>query len=529
MIARRTTRASATPGRACNNANAHVWGEGATPKDGERVAAQDEVAFDRSTPLLIVKIGHYPLHHGGVGAIRTLGRVGVPIYAVTEDRFTPAAVSRHLRDRFIAPTTGLEDEARLLEIFTGVGKQLGHPTIVLPTDDEAAVFVAEHADQLSPWFITPNVPPALARRLASKRGLHEACVELGVPVPRAEFPSSLDEVAAFAARASFPVVAKNVDPFGRLSHPVVDFSTVMRTPEHLMELAASWPDAPSVMLQEYIPREVAEDWIFHAYCDASSECPVAFTGVKYRSWPPRAGVTSYARVVTNHALAEQSADLCRRLGFRGIVDLDWRFDRRDQQYKLLDFNPRVGAQFRLFETTAGIDVVRAMHLDLTGRPIPYGTPIVGRGFSVEILDAPARIAYRLLGSGAAPVPHSRGHVEPAWFARDDPLPFFVASARASVPLAARVRQLGRQAARKAQTAMLRRRSGTAAPMRAAAKPAPCTNRNSGPNVAAAVSPEKYRPGTDDSNEASSKGDPATHRSDDFSSGARKPSASSPTR
>ncbi len=33
--------------------------------------------------------------------------------------------------------------------------------------------------------------PGSPRRLASKRGLHDACVELGVPVPRAVFPTSL--------------------------------------------------------------------------------------------------------------------------------------------------------------------------------------------------------------------------------------------------------------------------------------------------------------------------------------------------
>ncbi len=492
------------------------------------MAGQDGVAFDRSMPLLIVKVGRYPLHHGGVGAIRTLGRAGVPVYAVTEDRATPAAVSRHLRGRFVAPTSGLEDEARLLEIFSGIGKQLGRPVIALPTDDEAAVFLAEHAEELAPWFIMPAVPSGLPRQLASKRGLHEMCVELGIPTPQAIFPSSLAEVAAFAERATFPVVAKNVDPFSRLRDPVVNNSTVIRTPESLLAQAATWPDPPAVMLQEYIPRAVAEDWIFHAYCDRQSECPVAFTGVKYRSWPPRAGVTSYARVVTNDALAQQSEELCRRLGFRGIVDLDWRFDRRDRRYKLLDFNPRVGAQFRLFETTAGIDVVRAMHLDLTGRPIPPGAPVAGRGFFVEYLDAPARLAYRRLGAGAAPVPHAPGPVEPAWFARDDMLPFIVAAARSTVPLAGRVRQLGRRLADGAQTAT-RRRSGTAAPMRLAAKSAPCTNRNSGPNVAAAVSPEKYSPGIDDANDASSNGDPATYRNELRTSELKKPSASRPTR
>lgn len=491
-----------------------------------------DVAFDRSLPLLIVKVGHYPLHHGGVGAIRTLGSAGVPTYAMTEDRFTPAAVSRYLTGRCIAPTDGHEDDDRLLEIISGVARRLGRPALALPTDDEAAVFVAEHAEDLAPWFVTPGVEPGLPRRLASKRGLHDACVELGVPVPHAVFPGSLKEVQAFAEGATFPVVAKNVDPFSRLRDPAVGVSTVVKTPEALLALAATWPDPPSVMLQEYIPREVAEDWIFHAYCDARSECAVAFTGVKYRSWPPRAGVTSFARTVDNSGLDERSRDLCRRLGFRGIVDLDWRYDRRDQQYKLLDFNPRVGAQFRLFETTAGIDVVRAMHLDLTGRPIPAGRPVLGRGFAVEILDAPARVAYRLLASDAgAPVPHPPGPVEPAWFRRDDPLPLLAASVRAAAPLALRIGRLSRQGVHRLQAGTRLRRADTPAPIRRAANSEPWTNRNNGPNVAAAVSPEKYNPGTEDSNEASSNGEPEplTRRNEVLSSGPMKPRASSPTR
>jgi D-aspartate ligase len=492
------------------------------------VAAQDEVAFDRGVPLLVAKVGHYPLHHGGVGAIRTLGRAGVPVYAVTEDRFTPAALSRHLTGRFVAKTTGLERASELLDIFSRIGKELDQPTIALPTDDEAAVFLAEHADVLAPWFVLPDVPPTLPRRVASKRGLHQLCEGLGVPVPRAVFPTTRAAVAAFADELTFPIVAKNVEPYGRLEHPVVEFSTVVWTREHLLQLVETWPDA-LVMLQEYIPRETAEDWIYHAYLNRTADAAVGFTGVKYRSWPPRAGVTSYARIVPNPALAELSADLCKRIGFRGIVDLDWRYDRRDQQYKLLDFNPRVGAQFRLFETTAGIDVVRAMHLDLTGRPIPAGPPITGRGFSVEILDAPARVAAHVLEPGPLAVPHAPGPVEPGWFARDDMLPFVMATVRASAPLAARVRQLARDAVRKAQTATARPRAGTAAPIRRAAKSAPWTNRISGPNVGAAEIPLKYSPGTDDSNEPSSNGAPATLRHDARRSSPRKPSESSPTR
>ena len=54
--------------------------------------------------------------------------------------------------------------------------------------------------------------------------------------------------------------------------------------------------------------------------------------------------------------------------------MDWRRDERDGKYKILDCNPRVGQNFRMFENAAEIDVVRAQHLDLSGRPIDDVAP-----------------------------------------------------------------------------------------------------------------------------------------------------------
>ena len=57
-----------------------------------------------------------------------------------------------------------------------------------------------------------------------------------------------------------------------------------------------------------------------------------------------------------------------KLGYQGLLDLDLRLDRRDGRYKLLDFNPRLGAQFRLFATTGGLDLATAAYLDLASEP-----------------------------------------------------------------------------------------------------------------------------------------------------------------
>jgi predicted ATP-grasp superfamily ATP-dependent carboligase len=133
--------------------------------------------------------------------------------------------------------------------------------------------------------------------------------------------------------------------------------------------------------------------------------------------------------MSNPSLAAMSEQFCKEIGYTGIADLDWRLDLRDGQYKLVDFNPRMGNQFRLFETEAGIDVVRALHLDLTGRDVPRGPQVCQRQIVVEHIDIPARIAYRRLGQQAVSAQAAKLMKRPektttefAWLAADDPLP-----------------------------------------------------------------------------------------------------------
>ncbi|MGW5124306.1 carboxylate--amine ligase [Streptomyces sp. NPDC004069] len=407
---------------------------------------------DREVPGLIVKFGDYPLHHGGVGAIRSLGRLGVPMYAITEDAYTPAASSRYLKRAFVWPTRGTEGADRLVEGLLRIGRRIGRPTVLVPTDEEAAVLIAEHQDALRGPFLFPPVAPCLPRRLASKQGLHELCVEHGIPSPAAAFPQSYDDIVAFAEKTRFPVVAKNREAFVRRSSPAVNGTTRINTREGLLALARDWGERPGVVLQEYLPREEAEDWIVHAYFDRNSSPLAMFTGVKVRSWPPHAGMTANAYVVDNPELADLAARFIKQIGFTGIVDLDLRFDRRDGQYKLLDFNPRMGAQFRLFESGAGVDVVRAMHLDLTGRPVPEGGQRAGHRYVVENIDLPALLAYRRSGYTTPHAPARASGTELAWFAGDDPLPFVTMLARFVRPGARHLYQLWRTNRRGGTTA-----------------------------------------------------------------------------
>src|SRR4051812_13375238 len=110
------------------------------------------LCFDTNVPALLFKTGRYPVHHGSIGAVRSLGKAGIPTYAVCESRWAPVALSKYLAGKFV----WVEDTTQaLLNGIFEIRKSLNRKAMLLPTDDYAAVFLAENAGVLGEWFIFP--------------------------------------------------------------------------------------------------------------------------------------------------------------------------------------------------------------------------------------------------------------------------------------------------------------------------------------------------------------------------------------
>jgi len=378
--------------------------------------------IDVGTPTVVLKFDQNPMHHGGLGVIRSLGRVGVPVYGVHEGPRAPAASSRYLTGRFFWQPEP-EDADRVLAGLRRLSDLIGEPAVLLPTDDAGAIFLSEHGDSLRALFRFPALPDGLPRRLAGKYSLYELCTQDGILCPKTALPASLAQAREFAAGSQYPLVAKLTAPW---SSGGLRSTTIVRDADQLDEVYRACDEAGAgLMLQEFIPSAADSDWFFHGYCDATSTCKPAFTGVKERSYPAHAGLTSLGRATPNERLREQVTTMLTKLGYRGILDLDLRWDSRDDQYKLLDFNPRLGAQFRLFRNSANIDVALAYYLDLTGQVIPGAEQEVERRFLVENYDPIAAIGYWRRGELDLRtwLRSVHGVEEKAWFARDDLRPF----------------------------------------------------------------------------------------------------------
>jgi predicted ATP-grasp superfamily ATP-dependent carboligase len=164
--------------------------------------------------------------------------------------------------------------------------------------------------------------------------------------------------------------------------------------------------------------------MFNGYFDDDSDCVLGFTGHKIHQFPPYKGATSLGVVRENQVVHDLTVQFARGIGYRGIMDIGFRFDPRDGQYKLLDPNPRIGCTFRLFVGEDGMDVARAHYRFLTGQEIPPSVQAEGRkwlveDWEIESIRAHARDGALSLGGWLRDV---RGLKELAWWAWDDPVP-----------------------------------------------------------------------------------------------------------
>ena len=374
-----------------------------------------------ATPVLILEMDHC----GAVGAVRSLGRWGVPAYGVDGDAHAPALVSRYSQGGFVWDIATQPPDASV-EFLLATAAQLGAPPILLATTDAAALFVAEHAAKLNAAFVFPDNSFELVRALYNKRDMDRLARAAGVPTATSAFPQSRTDVVEFAQTAAFPVMLKAMDKIA-VARRTNKRMRIIRSADELLTYYDAMEDQanPTLMLQEYIPGRDETVWMFDGYFDRQSRCLFGLTGRKIRQWPPYMGVTTLGVCVPNPTVEALTIQLVEATGYTGILDIGYRYDTRDNTYKLLDVNPRLGATFRLFVGTGELDVVRAAYLHLTGQAVPSSGIRDGRKWVVEMSDLAS--SWRSYRDGALTIRDwlrsYRRVQEGAWFASDDPGPF----------------------------------------------------------------------------------------------------------
>jgi D-aspartate ligase len=385
---------------------------------------------DTSVPVVVIK----SYHHGSLGIARSLGRLGVPVFGIDTNRKSVGLSSRYFRGKYVCKIDDSTPE-ETVKCLIKVAKNIGRRSILISTYDEGSEIIAEFAETLNEHYIFPQNSLKLVQRLTSKKGMYFLAKENNVPTAQTYFPKSADDVEKYLEGATFPIMLKGI--YGQICQARSGRKMfVANNKTELMNFYKKYEDPanPNLMLQEYLPGEDDSIWMFNGYFNDKSDCLFAITGKKIRQTPPHVGMTSLGVCLRNQTVADMTIRFMKNIGYKGILDIGYRFDRRDGKYKVLDINPRIGCTFRLFVADNGLDVARVGYMDLTGQTVPASHIVEERRWLLEDSDLFSSIQYYLekkltLRHWATSF---RGVKETAWFALDDLYPFVNMCAKSSL-------------------------------------------------------------------------------------------------
>ncbi|MBI2428672.1 MAG: hypothetical protein HYV29_07745, partial [Ignavibacteriales bacterium] len=98
------------------------------------------IIHNASIPVEVMKTEHY----GGLGIMRSLGRLGVRMFGIDKSEFSPALRSRYCHQSFVWDLEQHTAEESL-NFLRSVVYRTGPFPILVPTSDETMMFVAKHA------------------------------------------------------------------------------------------------------------------------------------------------------------------------------------------------------------------------------------------------------------------------------------------------------------------------------------------------------------------------------------------------
>lgn len=349
---------------------------------------------DTSTPVVVFRSERYT----SLGIVRSLGRMGVRVFCVDHERDALAMKSRYCAGQYFWDTDS-SPAIETIKFLKNVSEHIGSKPILFPTFDTRNLLVDQYRDVLSQYFLLPYPKPGAVQQLYSKRAMYDLCKRENISTAETAFPDSIEQALDDCTKFGFPLAIKAIDA-DRLMHRKGRRMAIVRDQSELRDAYTELdePGISNLALQEYIPGEINDSWVVSAYFDNSSNCKFAITGQKLRQLPIQGGVTTFGVCVPCESIVNSITHVAKAAGYHGIIDADFLYSKRDGDWKLLDINPRPGANFRLFVDKHGHDVVRAQYLDLTGQKQPVVEPSWGRRWLVEDKDLEAMQDYRSNGS-----------------------------------------------------------------------------------------------------------------------------------
>ena len=342
---------------------------------------------------------------------------GVPVIALVHDGDCP-----HRWSRFPVRRIGIRSGAAA-DLLDGLARLADEGGVIIPTADRHVAMLSEQEAHLREQFRLILPRPELVATLLDKRAEIPLMGELGIATPRsvAVLPTTPEEIVA---AVGLPLIVK---PRSFAHGSRLSFKTlVIRDQASLASFyAQNQARLDSLVAQEVVPGTDSDLWKCDCTFNLRSELVNGFTFQKIRMAPAHFGVSSLAISRSHPAVLDLVAGIGRKLGYTGPMNIEFKYDARDGQFKYIEINPRLG-MCNYFDAVCGVNNAWYAYRLAMGEDLQPETP--GQRDGVLYCSVLSDIATRI-GDGEKPAQIARHYFRlrrhdrvGAYFRWRDPLP-----------------------------------------------------------------------------------------------------------
>ncbi len=312
-----------------------------------------------SNPAVVLNPGT-----AGVGLIHALSLGGVEI--VTVGRRWPPLLGRFSR----FPVRHFAYDARresLADCLLRIAPEIGGRGVLFPAIDMDLEAILLAQERLAARYHVPAAPH-IGADIFAKNWQYDLARRVGVPIP-----ASIRFVAGTTPDLTglrLPYIIKPSSRTEAVGGRAFRLKVVEDAPAVdalLAELARDYPGR-EFQLAENIPGDPSTLYTVGAYANRQGRVLRTYTGRKRSQHPYTHGDASIAETLSvPEVVTRQARALLEAARFHGISQVEFKYDARDDQYKLLEINGRSWSWIKL-PAFSGVNLPLIQYYDLTNDP-----------------------------------------------------------------------------------------------------------------------------------------------------------------
>jgi D-aspartate ligase len=302
----------------------------------------------------------------GLGVVRSLGRQGVSV-GILDDEASIARYSSYTT--FSERIPSLKDPEETFRALIDLAKKRNLCGWVLyPTRDETVVALSRYRKELCEWYRVPTPPEDTIQWFWDKRKTYELASRLCIPAPRTWLVrdlKDLDQIEGCFPVALKPAIKEHFIYVTRAKAWRANNSTELRD---LFKQASKFMPPGEIMIQDIVPGNGTHQYSYCCFF-RQGKAVASLVTRRLRQHPLEFGrASTYVESVDLPYLEEISQRFLRATNYYGLVEMEYKQDPRDGQYRLLDANARTWG-YNSIGRAAGVDFPSLIFFDQLEKPV----------------------------------------------------------------------------------------------------------------------------------------------------------------